>query len=68
MSGEEGAIKMKRMNVNAKLLIRGIERVAGYDLVVAQATVVPAHGKCLVETGLAMALHPSCYGRIASRS
>ena len=68
MNGEEGVIKMKRMNVNAKLPIRGTEGVAGYDLAAVQAVVVPVHGKCLVKTGLAMALPPSCYGRIAPRS
>ena len=34
----------------------------------AQAVVVPAHGKCLVKTGLKMALPIGCYGRIAPRS
>ena len=68
MNGEEGVIKMKRMNVNGKLPSRGIEGAAGYDLAAAQAAVVPAHGKCLVKTGLAMAMPPSCYGRIAPRS
>ena len=33
-----------------------------------QAAVVPVHGKCLVKTGLAMALPPGCYGRRAPRS
>ena len=56
------------MNVNAKLPVRGTEGAAGYDLAAAQAAVVPAHGKCLVKTGLAMALPPGCYGRIAPRS
>ena len=66
--GEE-VLKVKRINVNAKLPVRGIEGVvAGYDLVAAQTAVVPAHGKCLVKTGLAMALPPSSYGRVAPRS
>ena len=68
MNGEEGVIKMKRMNVNAKLPSRGTEGAAGYDLAAAQAAVVPAHGKCLVKIGLAMDLPPSCYDRIAPRS
>ena len=59
---------MKRVNKNAKLPVRGTSGVAGYDLAVAEAAVVPAHGKCLVKTGLAMALPPGCYGRIAPRS
>ena len=59
---------MKRMNVNAKLPIRGTKGAVGYDLAAVQPVVVPAHGKCLVKIGLAMALPPSCYGRIAPRS
>ena len=40
----------------------------GIDLAATEAAVVPAHGKCLVKIGLAMALPPRCYGRIAPRS
>ena len=56
------------MSANAKLRARGAAGAAGYDLAAAQSTVVPAHGKCLVKTGLSMALSPDCYGRIAPRS
>ena len=59
---------MKRLNVNAKLPVKGTSGAAGYDLSAAQAAVVPTHGKCLVKTGLAMALPPECYGRVAPRS
>ena len=68
MNGEEGVTKMKRMNVNVKLPSRGTAGAAGYDLAAAETAVVPVHGKCLVKTGLAMALPPSCYGRIAPQS
>ena len=68
MNGEEGVIKMKRMNVNAKLPITGTKGAAGYDLAVAQVAVILTHGKCRVQIGLAMTLPPSCYGRIAPRS
>ena len=61
-------MKIKRVNKNAKLPSRGTEGAAGYDLDAAQAAVVPARGKCLVKTGPAMALPPSCYGKIAPRS
>ena len=44
MNGEEGVIKMKRMNVNAKLPSRGTAGAAGYDLAAAETAVVPAHG------------------------
>ena len=54
----EGILKVKRMNGNAKLPVRGTEGAAGYDLAAAEAAVVPAHGKCLVKTGLQIALPP----------
>ena len=68
MKIDEGVVKIKRTKVNAKLPVRGTAGSAGYDLAAAQAAVVPAHGNCLVKTGLAMALPPDCYGRIAPRS
>ena len=43
---DEGVVKIKEMNVNAKLPIRGTAGAAGYDLVTAQAVAVPAQGKC----------------------
>ena len=65
---EEGVVQMKRLCKNAKLPIRGTARAIGYDLPIAQATVVLTHGKLLVKTSLAMALPPGCYGRIALKS
>ena len=68
MKTDEGVARIKRVNKNAKLPFRVTEGTAGYDLAATQSTVVPAHGKVLVKTGLAMALPPGCYGRIAPRS
>ena len=68
MKIDEGVVRIKRTDVNAKLPSRGTAGVARYDLAVAQATVVPTHGKYQVKTGLAMDLPPGCYGRIAPRS
>ena len=65
--GDE-VVTVKRVNKNAKLQVHGTTGAAGYDLAAAQAAVVPAHGKCLVKTGLSMALPPGCYGRVAPRS
>ena len=62
--GDE-VVKIKRLNVNAKLPVRGTEGAAGYDLSTTQVAAVPAHGKCLVKTGLAMVLPPGCYRRVA---
>ena len=65
---EEDVLKVKRTNVNAKLPIRSSSGVAGYDMSATQSAVIPAHGKCLVKTGLAISMPPGCYGRIAPRS
>ena len=65
---EEGIVKVKRRNVNAGLPSKGTEGAAGYNLSAAQSAVVPAHGKCLVQTGLSISLPPGCYGKIAPRS
>ena len=56
MNVDEGVVKVRKMNANAKLPIRGTSRSAGYDLAIAQSIVVPAHGKCLMKIGLSMAL------------
>ena len=63
----EGIVYRKRLNGNARLPVKGTEGAVGYDLAPAQATVVPAHNKCLVKIGLEIALPPGCYGRIAPR-
>ena len=70
IKGDEGKeiLRVKRTNVNARLPVRGTEGAAGYDLAAAEAAVVPVHGKCLVKTGLQIALPSGCYGRIAPRS
>ena len=56
------------MNESEKLPVRGTAGSVGYDLAATQFAVVPAHGKGRLKTGLAMALPPDCYGRIAPRS
>ena len=65
---DEEVLRVKRMNVNARLPVRGTPGAAGYDLSAAQTAVIPAHDKCLVKTGLQIALPSGCYGRIAPRS
>ena len=56
MKVDEGVVKVRKMNANAKLPIRGTSGSAGHNLAATQSAVVPAHGKCLVKIGLAMAL------------
>ena len=38
---DEGVVRVKRNNVNARLPVRGTSGAAGYDLAAAQAAVVP---------------------------
>ena len=59
---------VKRLTENAILPVRGSKLAAGYDLSAAEAKVVPAHGKALVKTDLAIATPLDCYARIAPRS
>ena len=61
-------MKIKMLNNNARIPAKGAQRAAGYDLAAAQSAVVPAHGKCLVKTGLPLAMPSGCYGRVAPRS
>ena len=46
---------------------RGSAEAAGYDLYSAYDVVVPAQGKALVKTDIAVALPQGCYGRVAPR-
>ena len=68
MRMDEGIVEVRRICKNAKLSVRGTARAAGHIMATAQAAVLPAQGKVLVKTGLAMALSPDYYGRIAHRS
>lgn len=57
-----------RLSPSATLPVRGSTHAAGYDLASAEATVIPARGKALVKTGLAVAIPDGHYGRVAPRS
>lgn len=59
---------IKKLSDQARLPIRGSAFAAGYDLHAAKETTVPARGKALVSTDLAIAVPPGTYGRIAPRS
>eukprot|EP00962_Isochrysis_galbana_P032130 scaffold10537_cov122-Isochrysis_galbana.AAC.5 len=50
----------------AKLPVRGSTLAAGYDLAAAQPCIIPAHGKGLVKTDLAIIVPEGCYGRIGA--
>ena len=64
----EGEIlQVKRLSENAILPVRGSPLAAGFDLHSAYDTVIPARGKGIVKTDIAMAIPVTCYGRIAPR-
>lgn len=61
-------LRVKRLSENAVLPIRGSGLAAGYDLASAEDIIVPARGKAIAKTDLAMAIPLGHYGRIAPRS
>lgn len=61
-------LKVKKLSQHAILPTRGSSGAAGYDLSSAYDCVVPAYGKALVKTDLAVAIPDGHYGRIAPRS
>lgn len=61
-------LQIKMLSNTAKLPVRASPGAAGYDLFSTDHCVVPAHGRVLVSTGLAIRVPEGCYGRIAPRS
>eukprot|EP01117_Protostelium_nocturnum_P008416 TRINITY_DN3007_c0_g1_i1.p1 TRINITY_DN3007_c0_g1~~TRINITY_DN3007_c0_g1_i1.p1 ORF type:complete len:149 (-),score=60.43 TRINITY_DN3007_c0_g1_i1:82-528(-) len=61
-------LKVKKLSADAVIPTRGTAFAAGYDLSSAHECVVPARGKALVKTDLAIAIPEFCYGRVAPRS
>ncbi|KAA8900016.1 dUTPase-like protein [Sphaerosporella brunnea] len=62
------SLQIKKLSASARLPTRGSEFAAGYDLYAARAAAIPAHGKALVDTDIAMAVPVGTYGRVAPRS
>ena len=62
------SLRVKRLSINAVLPVRGSDLAAGYDLASAEDIVIPARGKAIAKTDLAMAIPLGHYGRIAPRS
>ena len=62
----ERACVVHRLSEFATLPVRGSALAAGYDLSASTDTVVPARGKALVKTDLAMAIPEGHYGRIGA--
>lgn len=61
-------LQVKKLVETAKPPTRGSAFAAGYDMYAAKETVIPAKGKALVDTGIAVAVPEGTYGRVAPRS
>ena len=62
------AMRVKKLSETAVLPVRGSVKAAGYDLASAHAYTVPARGKELCKTDIAISIPDDCYGRVAPRS
>lgn len=61
-------LRVKKLSENAIIPTRGSEFAAGFDLSSAVDTIIPARGKGIVKTDLAIAIPELTYARIAPRS
>ena len=68
VSQEEDVMKVFKMGETAIMPVRGSPLSAGFDLAAAYDVVVPAHGKAIVKTDLAISIPVTCYARVAPRS
>ena len=67
MSSQSEVLRVKKLSEKAVLPVRGSIFAAGYDLSSAEDTVIPARGKGLVKTDLAIAVPENTYARVAPR-
>eukprot|EP01023_Acetabularia_acetabulum_P052308 TRINITY_DN579_c0_g1_i3.p1 TRINITY_DN579_c0_g1~~TRINITY_DN579_c0_g1_i3.p1 ORF type:complete len:183 (+),score=45.91 TRINITY_DN579_c0_g1_i3:69-617(+) len=61
-------LKVKKLAEKATTPTRGSKKAAGLDLYSSEVIVIPARGRALVKTDIAISLPPSAYGRVAPRS
>ncbi|KAL2433772.1 Deoxyuridine 5'-triphosphate nucleotidohydrolase [Exophiala dermatitidis] len=67
-SSSQPPLLVKKLSPDATTPTRGSAFAAGYDLYASKPTTVPARGKTLVSTDLAIATPEGTYGRVAPRS
>jgi dUTP pyrophosphatase len=65
---EVPALQVKRLSEHATVPTRGSAGAAGFDLYAAYDTVVPARGRSVVKTDIALKIPLGCYARVAPRS
>jgi dUTP pyrophosphatase len=61
-------LQVKLLSSSAKLPVRSTQLSAGYDLCSAQSSTIPAWGRGLIKTDIAVKVPIGTYGRIAGRS
>eukprot|EP00746_Dinoflagellata_sp_MGD_P161403 gnl/MRDRNA2_/MRDRNA2_88525_c0_seq1.p1 gnl/MRDRNA2_/MRDRNA2_88525_c0~~gnl/MRDRNA2_/MRDRNA2_88525_c0_seq1.p1 ORF type:complete len:176 (-),score=46.17 gnl/MRDRNA2_/MRDRNA2_88525_c0_seq1:225-752(-) len=66
--GYPGPLKCKLLSEHAVAPVRSSADAAGYDLTAAESKAIPARGKALIKTNVAVAIAPGYYGRVAPRS
>lgn len=65
---QDEPLRVKRLATSATVPTRGSATAAGFDLYASRESVVPARGKAMVDTDIAIALPQGTYGRVAPRS
>ena len=64
----EEDFKIARVSPNATLPVRANPLDAGLDISSCETALVPARGKAIVDTGIAIQFPTDCYARVAPRS
>ncbi|KAF2432869.1 dUTPase [Tothia fuscella] len=62
------SLQVQLLSPKAQAPTRGSDFAAGYDLYSAEDNAVPARGKAMISTGIAIAVPAGTYGRVAPRS
>jgi len=62
------SLSFKQLDPKALLPTRGSPSAAGLDLYSIEAVTLKPRQRCLVRTGIAVAIPEGCYGRLAPRS
>ena len=60
--------KFAKMSIDAIIPSKGTTGAAGFDLHALKETIIPAGGRGLVKTGIALQIPKDCYARVAPRS
>ena len=61
-------VKVKKLNPAAVIPVKAHPTDAGFDLVASQTTTIPANGRALIPTDMAMAIPEGYYGMVVGRS